>query len=161
MSRRARSRPGRAGLSFLVSQVGAHAAQTFGRDLVPLELTPQHVGILRLLATSDEPLTQRDLAERLRVLPSRLVALLDALEQRRFLGRKIDPEDRRRKRLRLTAEGHEAFENAEVVRRALDERLFGGLSVVERTTLLGLLERVAEDQGLVPGVHPAYQEIED
>ena len=63
----------------MVSQVGAHAAQTFGRDLVPLELTPQHVGILRLLATSDEPLTQRDLAERLRVLPSRLVALLDAL----------------------------------------------------------------------------------
>ena len=69
------------GVGFLLSQVGAHAAAGFKERLAPLKLAPPHAGILRIINQSDG-LTQQALGERLGVFPSRLVSLLDELEER-------------------------------------------------------------------------------
>src|SRR5579864_9661309 len=69
-----------AGLAFLLSQVGAHAAARFAEHLAPLQLTPPHAGILRVIKEADG-LSQQALGEKLGMFPSRLVQVLDELER--------------------------------------------------------------------------------
>src|SRR5262245_23924430 len=80
--------------AFLLAQVGAHAATQFAERLAPLELTPAHAGILRLIRTSSG-MSQQALSSMLGVLPSRLVVLVDELEDRGLVERRDSPEDRR------------------------------------------------------------------
>ncbi|MCA9490608.1 MAG: winged helix-turn-helix transcriptional regulator [Myxococcales bacterium] len=144
------------GPSFLLSQVGAHAAHDFGVRLEAIGLTPQHAGILRLLGVAPGP-TQRALAERLGVLPSRLVALLDQLEAGGFVERRRDEADRRTHRLHLTGEGAAALAEVGRITEELERDLFVALEPAERDVLIGFLRRVASQQGLLPGIHPAWR----
>src|SRR5262245_11034122 len=80
--------------AFLLAQVGAHAAAKFAERLGPLGLTPAHVGSLRVIAASAGA-SQQDVAERLRMFPSRLVALVDELQERGLVRRVENPRDRR------------------------------------------------------------------
>src|SRR5262245_63694648 len=96
----------RAGASpaFLVAQVGAHAATKFGERLSAINLSSPHAGILRVVHTSGG-ISQQSLAEHLRILPSRLVVLIDELEERGLVERRADPADRRSYALYLTNRG--------------------------------------------------------
>ena len=58
--------------AFLLAQIGSHAAKQFAERLASLSLTPPQAGVLRILQRHS-PLSQRELAERLRMHASRLV----------------------------------------------------------------------------------------
>jgi DNA-binding MarR family transcriptional regulator len=150
--------PGAGSIAFLLAQVGAHAAARFAERLAPLGLAPQHAGILRLVGAS-AGLSQRALAERLGILPSRLVALVDELEARGLVERRDDPADRRNYALHLSEAGHTLLGDVGRVARAHGESLCGALSEEERQQLASLLERIAEEQGLAPGVHPGFKRV--
>ncbi|AKI98675.1 DNA-binding MarR family transcriptional regulator [Archangium gephyra] len=60
-----------------------------------------------LYALRDGPLSPGQLARRQRVTPAVITGLLDRLEQRGYVRREADPEDRRRLRLVLTESGRE------------------------------------------------------
>jgi DNA-binding MarR family transcriptional regulator len=143
-------------LSFLVSQLGAYAAQTFASVLEPLGLRVQDAGLLRMLSVRAGA-TQLALSETFGVAPSRMVALLDGLEAKGLVERKRDPADRRRMQVQLSAKGRKTAETVAEVTAVMDEGLFRGLSAVERTGLRRLLSRVIEDQALKAGVHPAFR----
>ncbi|MFL5263866.1 MAG: MarR family winged helix-turn-helix transcriptional regulator [Anaeromyxobacteraceae bacterium] len=143
-------------LAFLLAQVGAHAAARFAERLAPLGLAPQHAGILRVLGQAAGQ-SQRALSERLGVLPSRLVALVDDLEARGLVERRDDADDRRSYALHLTPRGREALEEIGRVARAHGDALCAALTEPERAQLAALLGRIAEDQGLLPGVHPGLR----
>jgi DNA-binding MarR family transcriptional regulator len=151
--------PLRSGPAFLLAQIGAHAAERFAERLSPLGLTPAHAGILRILGRETD-MTQRALAERLGVFPSRLVLLLDDLEKRGLLERHPSPEDRRSHALRLTAAGAAQLEGIGRVARRHQDDLCAGLSSAEREQLRGLLEKIASQQELRPGVHPGYRKAD-
>src|SRR5262245_16169515 len=80
------------GAAFLLAQIGAHAAQRYAERIQPLGLSPPESGMLRILA-SDQGMTQQALASTLGILPSRLVALVDGLEQRGLIERRDRPDD--------------------------------------------------------------------
>ena len=88
-------------------------------------------------------LSQLELGEGLRIHPSNLVGLLDALEADGLIARARDPADRRRRLVELTARGRSRLEAAK--RAALDaERdLLEPLSATERAELLAYLRRLA------------------
>jgi DNA-binding MarR family transcriptional regulator len=158
---RQRSRPTpRISIAFLLSQVGARSAQEFARLLVPLELAPPEAGILRLLALAPG-LSQQELAGKLGMHASRLVAMIDALEERRLVTRRPDTADRRVYRLELSEAGRETL--AAIGRAALahEEVMCAGLSEAERTQLRRLLEKIAARHGLTPGIHPGYRSLGD
>lgn len=144
--------------AFLLAQVGAHAGRRFAEALAPLDLAPAHAGILRMLALSSG-LSQRDLAGRLGIHPSRLVAILDELESRGLVVRQPHPEDRRVYSLQLTAKGQEMMGELGKVAHQNNEDLFAALSMEERIQLASLLKKVADEQGLTPGVHPGYRTL--
>jgi len=144
--------------AFLLAQLGAHAAAQFAERLGVLELTPADAGILRLLR-AEAGLSQQELAARLQIHPSRLVAILDNLEKRGFVERRANPDDRRLYSLHLTQAGGEILERIGSVARKHQDALLSGISWEERNTLAALLLRIADQQGLVRGVHPGYQRL--
>lgn len=142
--------------AFLLAQLGAHAAAQFAERLKVIDLSPSDAGILRLLRMS-AGLSQQELAGRLRVHPSRLVALLDGLQKRGLLERRPNPDDRRLYSLHLTNAGVEALQQIGKIAREHQDALLAALNIEEREGLGVLLLRIADQQGLAPGVHPGYQ----
>src|SRR5438477_1474050 len=146
------------GAAFLLAQIGAHAALRFAERLERLQLQPQHAGALRVLSAG-QGLTQRELAQRLGMFPSRAVALVDELEQRKLISRGEDPEDRRSYSLRLTDKGWRALGEVGKVAREHQDSLLAALADNEREQLAKLLLRIADEQGLTPGVHPGFRTL--
>ncbi len=144
--------------AFLLAQLGAHAASQFAERLAVLELAPADAGILRLLRVA-AGLSQQELAAKLQIHPSRLVAILDNLEKRGFVERRANPDDRRLYSIHLTKGGGEILEKIGKVAREHQDALLSALAGGERDQLAALLLRIADQQGLVRGVHPGYQRL--
>lgn len=144
--------------AFLLAQVGAHAAAQFAERLEAIGLVPAHAGILRLIDAS-QGLSQQALGAELRVLPSRLVLLIDDLEHRGLVERRDHPSDRRSHALYLTTKGRDALKAIGRVAREHQAALCAALSDDERTQLAQLLRRIADQQGLRPGVHPGFSRL--
>lgn len=144
--------------AFLLAQLGAHAASQFAERLAVLSLAPPDAGILRMLRARPG-LSQQELAGLLKIHPSRLVAILDNLEQRRLVVRKPNPDDRRLYSLHLTGEGMDVLGQIGEMAKEHQEALLAALNRTERDQLTALLMRIAAEQGLTPGVHPGYQRM--
>src|ERR1700719_2516894 len=144
--------------AFLLAQLGAHAANQFSERLGVLQLTPADAGILRLLHVAPG-ISQQELSERLRIHPSRLVAILDNLEQRKVVERKPNVEDRRLYSLHLTDDGGEILVRIGKIAREHQDALLSALIEDDRKRLTELLQRVADQQGLTRSVHPGYQRL--
>lgn len=146
------------GAAFLLAQVGAHAAARFGDRVHAIGITRPQAGILGLL-TANPGISQQDLARLLGMLPSRVVALVDEMEEAGLVRRHRDETDRRRNTLVLTAAGRSALQRVGAVARAHEDDVCAALDARERNQLTTLLERIAEQQDLEPGVHPGYRSL--
>ena len=144
--------------AFLLAQVGAHAASQFAERLKVIRLAPHDAGILRLLRAA-AGLSQQELAGRLNIHPSRLVAILDDLEKQGLVERKPNPDDRRLYSLHLTNAGMQSLERIGKVAREHQDALLSALSKEERETLASLLLKIVDQQGLVRGIHPGYERL--
>ncbi len=142
---------GRAG--FLLAQLGTHAHQRFAERLVELDLHPRHFGMLSHLAAS-EGQSQQALSNALAIHRSAVVALVDDLEQRGLAERRRDPLDRRAYTLYLTPKGRRVLADLEGLAQEQEGELLAALGASERSQLISLLQRLAESQGLLAGVHP-------
>jgi DNA-binding MarR family transcriptional regulator len=141
------------GAAFLLAQVGAHAGAKFAARMQAINLSPPLVGMLRFLARNPGS-TQRELAEAIGMPASRLVAMVDELERRKLVRRARDDEDRRSHRITLTAGGEAELT---IIAKAASEHqneLLSALSPQEQDQLAGLLQRIAAEQHLRPGIHP-------
>jgi DNA-binding MarR family transcriptional regulator len=90
------------------------------------------------------------------LLPSRVVAYVDELEDRGYVERRRNPDDRRLHALHLTASGKKVITKIGELGRQHDRLLTAGLDSQQRDTLHQLLATIAEQQGLTPHVHPGY-----
>jgi DNA-binding MarR family transcriptional regulator len=144
--------------AFLLAQLGAHAASQFAERLSVLELTPADAGILRLLRTA-VGISQQELSGRLQIHPSRLVAILDNLEKRQLVERQPNPGDRRLYSLHLTRDGGEILQQIGKIAREHRDALLFALTAEERSKLVEMLQRVADQQGLSRGIHPGFQRL--
>lgn len=90
-----------------------------------------------------EPVTQRELAEALRVTPRNVTTLIDALEETGFVARKDHPSDRRATLIDLTAKGRKAAARLKTEKRGFAARLFDGWSAADLTQFTRTLDRIA------------------
>jgi DNA-binding MarR family transcriptional regulator len=143
------------GAAFLLAQLGAHTSSLFAARLAELDLSPAQVGVLRIVG-QNPGLSQQALSERLGAVPSRVVRLVDELEARGLVERRRSETDRRNYALHIA--GGAAQEIA-AVRKAVsahDAAVVSSLSADELETLLVLLRRIADAEGLKAEAHPAY-----
>ena len=98
---------------------------------------------VRALYELREPVSMRELADRLYLDPSNLTALVDRLEDLGLVERTADAEDRRVKRLVITAKGSEL--GNEVIDAVFGQRtLLAALDDDEQRALLDLLTRLLD-----------------
>jgi DNA-binding MarR family transcriptional regulator len=148
----------RTDIAFLVAQLGAYAAERFGERAAALDFTRPQAGLLRLI--SREPgLSQQAVARRLGTPPSRLVALVDGLEERGLIERRRNPGDRRNYALHPTAAGQQAMAALGQVSLEHEQAISAPLTQAERAQLSKLLGKLAAAHGLVPGIHPGYRNL--
>jgi DNA-binding MarR family transcriptional regulator len=145
------------GAAYLLSQVGAHSSRRWHDRLAPIGLDPRSALVLRHVG-ADEGRTQASLAASLAVPPSRIVGIIDELEQRGLLERRANPSDRRAHALWLTSGGRKVLEEVMAVSRAHELDICAGLSEADRRRLIELLAVIAAEQGLARGGHPGIIE---
>jgi DNA-binding MarR family transcriptional regulator len=146
--------------AFVLAQVGAHASAQFAQRIGELELAPSDAGVLRILRMNSR-ISQQELSGHLHIHPRRLVSLLDKLERSNLIERRQNPADRRLYSLYLTEAGAVLFEKVGQLARQHQQAMSTGLSTEENDTLTTLLRRIAQSQGLTPGVHPGYQKLQE
>ncbi|QKG18986.1 MarR family winged helix-turn-helix transcriptional regulator [Actinomadura verrucosospora] len=112
-----------------------------GARMFPGQPRMPHLLVLWCVARSG-PLSQRDVAERLRMDAGDLVGIVDALEEGGHVRRRRDPADRRRYALEATEDGRAFLEESLLARRRLNEVLFEPLSPDERRLFREMLLRV-------------------
>ena len=148
----------RTDIAFLIAQLGAYAAERFGERAAALDFTRPQAGLLRLISR-DPGQSQQAVARRLGTPPSRLVALVDGLEQRGLIERRRNPGDRRNYALHLTAAGEQAMAALGQVASDHEKAISAPLTRAERAQLSQLLAKLAAAHGLTPGVHPGYRNL--
>ena len=104
----------------------------------------QHYHVLASLADDGEG-AQATLADRIGLDRSDLVTLLDELEDLKYVERRVDPADRRRKIVAITPAGEQQLIAMDQLIVAAVAVLLEPLSARERKTLLGLLHRLSGD----------------
>jgi DNA-binding MarR family transcriptional regulator len=145
------------GAAYLLSQVGAHSSRRWHDRLAPIGLDPRSVLVLRHVG-AEEGRTQASLSTSLAVPPSRIVGIVDELEQRGLVERRANPSDRRAHALWLTGSGRKVLDDAVAVSRAHELDICAGLSEADRRQLIELLSVIVSEQGLATGGHPGMSE---
>lgn len=144
-------------LAFLLSQVGIHASRRFAERISAVDLNPPLFRVLNLVAAA-EGRSQQAIAAAIEIPPSRMVALVDELEQRALVERRPEPDDRRIRALFLTAKGKRCLQRGRKIAAQHEEELTAGMTPTDRKLLLALLQRIVDEQALGRGVHPGLAE---
>jgi DNA-binding MarR family transcriptional regulator len=144
-------------LAFLLSQVGIHASRRFAERISAVDLNPPLFRVLNLVAAA-EGQSQQAIGAAIEIPPSRMVALVDELEQRGLVERRPEPDDRRIRALFLTPKGKRCLQRGRKIAAEHEEELTEGMSEADRKRLVDLLQRMVDVQELGKGVHPGLSE---
>jgi DNA-binding MarR family transcriptional regulator len=151
MSDRPSSEP--LGAAFLLVQIGFLGARRFAARLAPIGLEPRQFGLLRSIEAVDGQ-SQQALSGAIGIHPSKLVGLVDDLEQRGFVERQRSRDDRRANMVSLTVEGRRVLALAREAAADHADDLLGSLDQHERDQLAELLDRIAKAHDLRPSTMP-------
>jgi DNA-binding MarR family transcriptional regulator len=138
--------------AFLLSQLGALASSRFAERTRAIGLTPSDAGVLRLLGRTPG-LSQRELADRLGAVPSRIVPLIDSLESRGLVDRKRSSTDRRNNDLTLTDAGRTLLMALRVIAEQHEAELLAPLTPEQSEQLELLLAQLADSAALDTDLH--------
>lgn len=129
-------------IEFLAARARALGSAHANAMLASLDLKVRSYSVLAMACSDTEP-SQRELADFLRLDPSQIVSLVDALEQRGLVFRAPDPRDRRSKVIRATAAGAELHQRAAAAVRVAEDASLASLDGPERDQLRVLLRKIA------------------
>jgi DNA-binding MarR family transcriptional regulator len=144
-------------LSFLLSQVGVYASRRFARRIAELDLHPPLFRVLNVVDAA-EGQSQHAIGEAIQAPASRMVAIVDELEERGLVERRRHPSDRRVRTLHLTAKGRRLLARGRKIATEHEEELTRGMSKADRGKLTALLQKIVDEQGIGRGVHPGLGE---
>jgi len=98
-------------LGYLLKHVQLRFSELTGSALAPFGITGRQVAVLRA-TDSPHPLAQGEIARRMGIDRTTMVALIDELQERDLVRRRQDPGDRRRNVVELTDAGRDVLRKA-------------------------------------------------
>jgi len=144
-------------VGFLLSQVGIHASRRFAERIAAIDLQPPLFRVLNVVDAA-EGQSQQAIGEAIEAPASRMVAIVDELEERGLVERRPHESDRRIRALYLTAKGRKVLAQGRKIAMEHEAELTRGMSAADRDRLVALLQKVVEEQGIGSGVHPGLSE---
>ena len=124
-------------------------ARRFSEQLAPLGLEPRQYGMLTRLA-ANEGRSQQAIGELIGLNATRMVFLVDDLEQRGLVERRRNLADRRSYALYLTDLGRAKLREAREAGAGEPGQIGASLTEPQRRQLTRLLRRLADEQGIAP-----------
>jgi len=137
------------GVPFLLNHLGGISSREWSARLAREGLEPREVMLFRFVAVS-EGLSQREVGQVIGLPDSRIVGLVDRLEQRGWIERRTSDRDRRTHALHVTSSGRKVLERVEALSLEHEKALTRGLNRAERASLLDLLKRMVAAQDVRP-----------
>lgn len=118
------------------------STQVFGKHMqaAGLDLTPVQFAAMDAIAT--EPgIDQAGVAARIGYDRATIGGVIDRLEHKGYVARRVSPRDRRAREVRLTAAGDALFEQILPIVAALQDEILPGLDAGERATFFALARK--------------------
>ena len=134
-------------VAFRLGTLGAIVGDRLARKIAGYGVKPKHAGLMAALEAGVAS-SQQDLAARMGVAPSLVVALADHLVDLGAIERRRDPADRRRQALTLTGPGRELLAKCAAAAQEVDEELAAPLTPRQRAALHEALDVLSENEGL-------------
>jgi MarR family transcriptional regulator for hemolysin len=152
---RARAAPDR--LGFRVMILARRWRQELDAELETYGLSHATWRPLLKLSCAGAPLRQHELADLLQVGDPELVRLIDNLERKRLVVRREARDDRRSKRIELTASGRRLADQVEAIIEAFERRIVQGISSADRARCHDVLARIEQRLDELPDELPPAQ----
>lgn len=125
-------------LGYLLKHAHLRLADLAGQALAPHGVDGREWAVLLVLA-DDEPMSQREVARRLGIDRTTMVALIDGLEDKRLVERRTHPDDRRKNVVGLTAEGGETLRKVTRAGDDAERRFLAPLTAADAQRLKDVL----------------------
>ena len=132
-------------LTYLLKRALVDLEDLHAEHLAPVGVSGRELAVLLFLDDRD-PGSQQQVAGRLGVDRTTMVALIDGLEAKGLVARRADAGDRRRNVLELTGDGHTALARAVFASGEAERQLLAELDDAESAQLRTLLTRLARDR---------------
>jgi MarR family transcriptional regulator, lower aerobic nicotinate degradation pathway regulator len=127
---------------FLLAKLGMGFKAKALAGLEEAGFDPYHYSVLAILGEGARE-TQAMIADTLALDPSRLVALLDSLEERELVERQRDPDDRRRHVVTITDAGKQELSRLRAIVKEVEDEFFAPLDPKSRKAFHETLQRLA------------------
>jgi DNA-binding MarR family transcriptional regulator len=130
-------------LGYLLKHAQLRFAELSAVATEPFAIDGRQLAVLSVLSEAVQQ-SQQDVARKLGVDRTTMVAMLDVLEKGRLVDRFTSPDDRRKNVVVLTATGWETMEQASKARDVAEAEFLAPLSKDEAATFRRLLGMVVE-----------------
>lgn len=117
------------------------AREHSARLLDALDITPRQSAALQAIAANGT-LSQAEIGESIGMEPANVHGLVERLGKKGLIASERDPANKRRSRIRLTAQGEMLTAGLDAIAAEAETRALARLSAAERRQLLGLLRKL-------------------
>lgn len=128
-------------VAYIIVNSGRHLKLHLQRNMRQYNISPEQWFLLFRLYEEDGR-SQKELADQHAYDFPNITRLIDALSKKNFVKRQVDPEDRRKHRIFLTAEGHQLMNEIFPRVKELRQEIFNGISQEELTTMVSTLRKI-------------------
>lgn len=131
------------GLWYCNWRIWMEARRLLEQALAPLGIGAKDFWLLVIAGAGN--VSQHEMAERLGLDPSSLVAVIDGMERRGLLQRQRNPNDRRVQWVQRTEEGHRLYALALPLARDAEAQQLAPLSAADRRQLVAAMQKLVTE----------------
>ncbi|MCY3019670.1 MAG: MarR family transcriptional regulator [Planctomycetota bacterium] len=128
---------------FLLQTAAISVVSTFEKNLAPLKLKIPHYVVLNTLSEGGQP-SQVEIGCKVRFDRTKMVNVVDELEELGLVKREANPTDRRANILRMTDAGRAALEAARKIEMAVEDEFLATLTPLQRRQFQQTLTMLAQ-----------------
>ncbi len=129
-----------------LAQLAVMLQSKFMRMAKPFDIpSVAALNVLERLLESDTPMSPTALARAASVTPGAMSQILQTLERRKFVRRRVEPEDRRKLSVELTSLGRRRTQTCQAEAHRLEASVCSGLTSRQLTELIDLVALLQRD----------------
>jgi len=136
-------------LGYNFTMLTKHFYGAFTKEIEGFDLD-RYISVLLLIADCDKQWTQQCLCDKLFIDKVTMVKVLDYLEEKGYIKRVTNPEDRRQKMIEPTAKAQKDIPLIKERVKEMNEKTLAGFSKEEKKQFVEMMQRVNDNLSKLP-----------